>query len=75
VGYFFNRYTSSRKDGTKGLGIGVRGIQFIAAISFMPGIIILALADKIDASTIATLIGALIGYIFSNIAKFDDRAK
>ncbi len=73
VGYIFNRYTSTRENGTKGLGIGVRGIQFIAVASFIPGIIILALANKVDSSTIAALIGAMIGYLFSNISNFDNK--
>ncbi|WP_421786425.1 hypothetical protein [Hyphobacterium sp.] len=54
-------------------GIGVRSIQFAAAISFVPAIILLAINNLIDAATTSALIGAMIGYLFSGIAKFDDR--
>lgn len=54
-------------------GIGVRIVQFVAASMLVPGVIILALSDKIGGETSAALLGAFIGYLFSNIAKFEDR--
>lgn len=55
-----------------GRGIGARAIQFIGASALIPGIVILALINKLDGTT-AALIGAFAGYLFSNIAKFDQR--
>jgi hypothetical protein len=34
---------------------------------------LLAINNLIDAATTSALIGAMIGYLFSGIAKFDDR--
>ena len=48
-------------------------MQFIGASMLLPTVIILALTDKIGGETSAALIGAFIGYLFSNIAKFDNR--
>jgi hypothetical protein len=53
-------------------GVGVRVIQFVGAASIVPGVVILALADKLD-STNAAILGAFAGYLFSNIASFDPR--
>jgi hypothetical protein len=53
-------------------GVGVRVIQFVGASSLVPGVVILALADKLD-STNAAIFGAFAGYLFSNIASFDHR--
>jgi xanthine/uracil permease len=52
-------------------GIGVRTVQFVAAGTVMPTIIILALNGKIGGETSAALIGAFIGYLFANISNFD----
>ena len=54
----------------EGKGIGVRAIQFVAATSILPIVAILALEKIIDGSTVSALIGALIGYLFANIAEF-----
>jgi hypothetical protein len=56
-----------------GRSYGVRAIQFVGASSVVPGVIILALMDKLDATTI-TLLGAFIGYLFYNIWRFDERS-
>jgi hypothetical protein len=55
-------------------GIGVRSIQFAATVSFAPSIVLLAINNVIDAATTAALIGAMIGYLFSGIAKFEERS-
>jgi hypothetical protein len=55
-----------------GKGMGVRVIQFVAASSVVPGMVILAIEGKLDGSTTAALMGAFVGYLFSSIAKFDE---
>ncbi|WP_340314422.1 hypothetical protein [Rhizorhabdus argentea] len=57
-----------------GKGLGVRAIQFLAVATFVPAVIILALEKIIDGSTVAALVGAFVGYLFSNIAEFDRRS-
>jgi len=46
-------------------------VQFVAAASFVPGVVILAIGDKIGGETSAALIGAFVGYLFANIGNFD----
>lgn len=55
-------------------GIGVRCIQFLAVASFAPLVILLAMGRIIDGSTVSALVGAFLGYLFSNIAEFDRRS-
>jgi len=57
----------------EGKGIGVRAIQFVAATSILPIIAILALEKIIDGCTVSALVGALIGYLFSNISEFEKK--
>jgi hypothetical protein len=54
-------------------GIGVRSIQWLAVATFPPLIVILALERALDGSAVAALVGAVIGYLFSNISDFDRR--
>ena len=54
-------------------GIGVRVVQFVAAGTLLPGIVILASMGKIGGETTAALIGTFVGYLFANIANFDER--
>jgi hypothetical protein len=56
-----------------GKGFGVRAIQFLAVATFTPAVLVLALERIIDGSTVAALVGAFVGYLFSNIADFDRR--
>jgi hypothetical protein len=58
-----------------GKGIGVRVIQFLAIIFLIPTILILALEKVIDNSTIAALIGAIVGYILSGIGSDENDKK
>lgn len=67
VGVLFERYSSKR-------GIGVRVIQFLAIVLLVPTILILALEDVLSSETVATLLGAAIGYVLSGIGK-DEPAK
>lgn len=50
-------------------GIGVRVIQVLTVILVLPVVLILALEKIIMGETVATLIGAVIGYILSGIGK------
>lgn len=67
LGLIVNRICSAK-------GIGVRAIQFLAVATFIPTILILALEGILDGSTVSALVGAFVGYLFSNIAEFDRRS-
>lgn len=54
-------------------GIGVRTIQFLGTAILPPTLILLALEGMIDGSTVAALVGAFVGYLFSGIVEFDRR--
>lgn len=54
-------------------GLGVRATQFLSAGTLAPALIILALERVIDGCTVAALIGAFVGYTFSNIGEFERR--
>ena len=57
------------------MGIGVRAIQFVALITISNMVIILALEEILEKSAVGALVGALAGYFFSNISKFDEGKK
>ena len=52
-----------------GKGIGVRIIQFLAVILLIPTIFILSLENILNTQTVSALLGAMIGYILSNLGK------
>lgn len=54
-------------------GLGVRTIQFLGTATFAPALIILAFERVIDGCTVAALVGAFVGYLFSGLAEFDRR--
>ena len=54
-------------------GTGVRSIQFVAAATVIPAVLILGLEGLMDGNGLAALVGAFVGYLFSNIADFDRR--
>ena len=54
-------------------GIGVRTIQFIGISTISPLVLILALEGLLEKSAIAALLGALVGYLFSNIGQYNKR--
>jgi F0F1-type ATP synthase assembly protein I len=62
IGVFIERFKHQK-------GIGVRVIQFLAVILLIPTIFILALENILNAQTVSALLGAMIGYILSNIGK------
>jgi hypothetical protein len=53
-------------------GIGVRAIQFLALAIIPPFVLVLALENSLEGAA-GALIGALVGYLFSNIGKYDER--
>lgn len=60
IGLFVERLVSGR-------GMGARVIQFLAVGLIVPTILVLALEEKLDKATTATIIGALVGYLLSGI--------
>ena len=53
----------------KNKGIGVRVIQFLTVVFLLPIILILALEGVLEGETVATLLGAIVGYVLSGIGK------
>ncbi len=53
------------------MGLGVRSLQFLAVAVVPPLILILALEAILKKGAIAAVIGALIGYLLSNIGEYD----
>lgn len=62
IGIFIERSRSKR-------GIGVRVIQFLTITLLLPIILILSLEGILSDQTVATLLGAVVGYILSGIGK------
>ena len=56
-----------------GKGIGIRTIQFVAVSMMIPATVLLALHGKLQGEAVAAILGALAGYLLSNIAKFEER--
>jgi hypothetical protein len=61
-----------KRAGGKG-GLSVRVIQFTAVGMIIPAVVLLALHGKLQGEAVAAIVGGLIGYLLSNIAKFDER--
>lgn len=66
VGVLWQRIASKK-------GLSVRSIQFLALVTLVPIMLILALEGILERSAVGALIGALIGYLFTNIGKYDQR--
>ena len=66
IGIFIERARTKR-------GIGVRIIQFATVLLVLPAILILAVERILESQTVATLIGAIVGYILSGIGKDESR--
>ena len=56
-------------------GIGVRVIQLLTVILVLPIILILSLEGILKGETVASLLGAVIGYILSGIGKDEPNKK
>lgn len=74
LGFLIHR-TIAKKSETEHFGIGVRAVQFVGAGMLIPAIILLALESLIDGSTVAALLGALVGYLFAGITEFDRQSR
>ena len=68
IGLFVERIWRKR-------GIGVRVIQLLTVILVLPVVLILALEGVLKGETVATLIGAVVGYILSGIGKDEPNKK
>lgn len=66
------RCVAKNKEGAH-FGMGVRITQLIAACNLPPALIILAMEGLIDGATVAALVGAFVGYMFSGLVEFDRR--
>ncbi len=64
--------TIAKKDDGSHFGIGVRVIQFLGVAMLVPAVTLLALERLISGEVVATLFGAFVGYLFSNIGDFDN---
>lgn len=62
-------------DSLEKKGFGVRIIQLLAIVLLIPAIIILAVQEILQTETIATLFGAIIGYVLSGVGKDENRGK
>ena len=62
IGIFIERARTKR-------GIGVRVIQFATVLLVLPIVLVLAVERILESQTVATLIGAIVGYILSGIGK------
>jgi hypothetical protein len=51
-------------------GLGARIIQLCAVVMLFPAILILGLERILDAATIGTLIGGLVGYVLSGVGDY-----
>lgn len=63
-----------KSSGGRG-GMGVRIIQFTAVAMSIPAVTLLALHDRLQGEAVATIFGALAGFLLSNISKFDERER
>lgn len=54
-------------------GLGIRSIQFLAIGTIPPLVLILALENFLEPGAVGALIGALVGYLFSNFGERDKR--
>jgi hypothetical protein len=73
AGYFHNRLPHKASSGQRKMGIGARGVQFIGMCLLIPSVVILSLECKLSECTTGTIVGAIAGYLFSSISRFDDR--
>ncbi len=54
-------------------GMGVRAIQYVAVATIVPGVILLAMQGLLVGETVAAIFSGMIGYLLSQISKFDER--
>lgn len=63
IGIFHNRLKLKK-------GIGVRVIQLTTVILLLPTILILALEEFLSLDVVATLLGAIVGYVLAGIGEW-----
>ena len=68
--FLIHRTFAKKSDGSH-FGIGVRAVQFLGVAMLLPAVTLLAMEHLISGEVVATLLGAFIGYLFSNIGDFD----
>ena len=61
-----------KRAGGKG-GMGVRTIQFTAVAMTIPAVTLLSLHGRLQGEAVATIFGAMAGFLLSSIAKFDEK--
>ena len=49
--------------------LGVRTIQFIAVVFILPLLLVLGVMNVLGRETIGTLLGVIVGYVFSGFGK------
>ena len=59
----------------KGIGIGVRVIQFTCVVIVVPAIVILGLEGILQGETIAAIISGLVGYALAGMIDFENKNK
>ena len=60
---------------TGSVGFSLHVIQFCALAMIVPALVIFALEDKLQPGTLGTIIGGLIGYVLSGLAKDEQDPK
>lgn len=70
IAFLIHRTIAKTKDGAH-FGIGVRSVQFLGVAMLIPAVTLLAMEHLISGEVVATLFGAFVGYLFSNIGDFD----
>lgn len=54
----------------RGKGIGVRVVQLVTVALVVPALLILRVQDRVSSDSVMTVLGALVGYVLSNIKDF-----
>jgi hypothetical protein len=62
VGIAYDRIASKR-------GVGLRVIQFLGLILIFPTVLVLSLEGILEKSAVGTMLGALVGYLFADVAR------
>lgn len=56
-------------------GFGVRMIQFAGVAMIFPSVLLLAMHHELQGEAVAAIFGSVVGYLLSNISKFDERQR
>lgn len=58
-----------------GRGLGARSIQVLAVVMIVPAILLLAIRGNIKGEAVASLIGALVGYVLAGVGDYKPKTK